>query len=141
MRSSSYKLNGQNTNKKKKKNAKCDLDVTRIQAFNWTNAKTSNISTTSPLKITLFLCFQPSLTIAIKITPQTSFTKACTLHNINWDKFNSEMLWNAFCTLNHTEQWFHNNHANLHSKNKWVLLSYSTSSSKYFTLSYGTEVT
>jgi len=59
-------------------------------------------STTPPLNITLFLCFQTSLTTAIQITPQTSFTEADTLHNLNWKKFSSGMLWNVLCTPNHT---------------------------------------
>ena len=96
----------------KEKFTNCDLDVTHDQTFNWTKAKASRTSTTPPLKITMFLCFQ------------TSFTESGML--LNWEKFNNGMLWNTLSTPNHAQQWFHNNQANLHSKNKWVVVSSST---------------
>jgi len=97
MRSSSYKLTNLCTNQKKEKFANCDLDVTHDQAFNWTKTKASNTSTTPPLKVTMFLCFQTSLTTAIQITPQTLFTErgALLILNLNWEKFNNGTLWNT----------------------------------------------
>jgi len=77
---------------KKEKCADCDLDVTQDQTFNWTKEKAFRTSTTPPLKITLFLCFQTSLTTAIQITPQTSFIEAGALLILNWEKFSNGTL-------------------------------------------------
>ena len=57
---------------------------------------------------------------------QTSFIESGALLILNWEKFNNRTLWNTLSTPNHAQQWFHNNQANLHSKNKWMLLSSST---------------
>ena len=81
-----------------------DFDVTHDQAFNWTKTKASSTPTTPPLKITLFLCFQISLTTAIQKTPQTLFTELGALLILNWEKINNGTLWNTLYTPN-----MHNN--------------------------------
>ena len=114
MTSSPYRPKGQYT---KQRNASCDLEVTQDQAFSCTKANTSKTSFTPPLNITLFICFQISLTIAIQIAPQISFTEADALQILNWEKFNKG-IWNVLCTPNHAQQRFHKSHTNLHSKNR-----------------------
>ena len=67
----------------KEKSTYYDLDETHDQVFNWINAKASSTSTTFPLKITLFLCLQTSLTTVIQIPSQTSSFGALLIEKFN----------------------------------------------------------
>ena len=53
----------------------------------WMISNISEISTTHPLKISLFLCLQISLTTTIEIVPQTSLTNPNALYILNCKKW------------------------------------------------------
>jgi len=81
--------------------------------------KISEWSTTPPLKITLFLWHQISLTIKIHTLPSTELKCFITLQNcVKWAKWSMGAADN---TPNHAEHWPQTSQAILQSKSKWLV--------------------